>query len=333
MNSETTGDRYNIGAPQNIIDSAFVSEYRKDYAGAEAHNVWGVIKIFILTFGIVLGIPLIRFVCRDSSADAFWPYLRKVLIPALLIFLFIAAVYLRTSSSAMISDDSVVYGRLVPMMVNSLFGTDVIYSRTKAPDSAQFMRLNFFEHRPDEIKGSDLLSGVYKGVNFKCSYENAEYTEKDGEGDSYTYSTFCGIMLALPYRKTSGSMLGLRGRTEQEIKDRKGMRSFGRRIGKTENDEFNRLFYIMSYDDENLFYMLTPDVMEKLIMLYRSLDSFSKRLHVCFSEDTLYIGIPAKNFLRHRYVAPNEAALKKVQQKLWDNLMTVRSVLDMAVTL
>ena len=65
MNSETTGDRYNIGAPQNIIDSAFVSEYRKDYAGAEAHNVWGVIKIFILISLIVNTLSISYLVKRN----------------------------------------------------------------------------------------------------------------------------------------------------------------------------------------------------------------------------------------------------------------------------
>lgn len=44
----------------------------------------------------------------------------------------------------MISDDSVVYRKLVPPMIKSLFGTDAGYSHTRALDSAQLKKLNFY---------------------------------------------------------------------------------------------------------------------------------------------------------------------------------------------
>lgn len=322
-----TGNTYSW---QNSVDAATLNEYRKDYIRLKIHNVWDVIKIFIVSF--LIGIPVIWLIRKDATIDSVQSFLNGFFLPIMVVFLLIVIIHLRAPSFAMIRDDSVVYRRLVPLMIRSLFGADAVYSRTGEMDSKQLKKLNFYEHRPEEIKGSDYISGVYKGVRFECSYENAEYSEKDGEGDTHTYSTFRGIMLVIPYRKQCGSMLGLRGRTEQEIKDRKGMYSFGNRIGRMENDKFNRLFHIMSRDDENLYYMLTPDTMEKLIALYENFGGFSERLHVCFHENMIYIGVPLGNYLRHKAVAPSVVTLEKVQQKLWNDLNVVRAVLDLALT-
>lgn len=331
-NEYMTGGMNNTCVWNNSIDAATVNEYRKDYARLKLHNLWGIIKRFIIIFGIAFGFLLIGCM-QKGTLDLFRVYVEKMFMPVVMLFLVDVCIYLKAPSSAMISDDSILYRRLVPKMVRSLFGADTVYSHTRAMDNTKLRKLNFYEHRPEEIKGRDYISGVYKGVRFECGYENAEYTEKDGEGDKYTYSTFHGIMLMIPYRKTSDSMIGLRGRTEQEIKDRKGMRTFGNRIDKTENDKFNRLFFIMSQDEKNLYYMLTPDILEKLIVLYENFGGFSERLHVCFDEDVLYIGIPLeKNYLMYKSVAPSAGALKKVQEKMWNDLNVVRAVLDLVLT-
>lgn len=242
-------------------------------------------------------------------------------------------IYIVFPRSAMLHDDSIVYRKLVPMMVQSLFGSDAVYSRTKALDSEQLKKLNFYEHYPEEIKGRDYIAGVYKGVRFECSFENAEYTGSDGDGHDSAYSTFRGIMLVLPYRKKSGSMLGLRGKTPNEVKEGNGIKLFCNRRDRTENEEFNRLFHIMSRDDENLYYMLTPATMEKLIALYKKFSGYSEKLHVCFKEDLLYIGVPLWNYLSYKPAAPGAEGLKKIQKSLWNDLSVVRAVLDLALTL
>ncbi|MGN0436620.1 MAG: DUF3137 domain-containing protein [Wujia sp.] len=332
----TPGDESMIGGKtyvwQNQVDASTMSAYRKDYASLKIHNLWRVVKSFIVIFGVAIGVSLIWIMHRKTTLEAFWSSADKIFMLTVLLFLLVVGIELTSPSSTMISDDSVMYSRLVPMMIGSLFGADAVYSRTRAMDSEKLMKLNFYEHTPDEIKGSDYISGIYKGVKFECGYENAEYTEKDGDGDKITYSAFRGLMLVIPYRKKSGSMLGLRGKTEQEMKDGKGVKTSRNRIGRTENDKFNRLFNIMSRDDENLYYMLTPDTMEKLIILYENFGGFSKKIHVCFSEELLYIGVPLGNYLRHKSVAPNAGALGKVQQKMWNDLNVVRAVLDLALT-
>lgn len=142
-----------------------------------------------------------------------------------------------------------------------------------------------------------------------------------------------GIMLVLPYRKTSGSMLGLRGKAQHEIKERSGKKLFCNRRDETENKEFNRLFHIISQDDENLFYMLTPATMEKLIALYKTFSGCSERLHVCFKEDKLYIGVPLWNYMNYKPATSGTSGLKKIQKSLWNDLCMVKAVLDLALTL
>lgn len=332
-NKHMTGNIDNSNLWENIVDNETLNHYRKDCAKLKLDNIWGVIKIFVVILGILLGIPVICLMFMKGAPDAVRALMDGFFLPAVVIALMFVIAHLCSPSSTLIQDDSVVYSRLVPLMIRSLFGTETVYSRTRGLDSVQIKELNFYERIPEEIKGSDYISGVYKGIQFECGYENVEYTEKDGDGDRYTHSTFCGIMLVLPYRKISSSMIGLRGRTEQEIKNRKGMRLFGKRIERTDNEKFNRLFHIISPDDDNFYEILTPDMMEKLIALYEKLGGFSEKIHVCFREDMLYIGVPLGNYLRYKAVAPSVKNLEKIQQKLWNDLNVARAILDLALTL
>ncbi|MBO5238375.1 MAG: DUF3137 domain-containing protein [Lachnospiraceae bacterium] len=323
---ETNGDDYKTGNGENtcvwkiVTDAAVVRGYWKDCLKAK-FNLWNIIKVLLVVVGIMLGIfAVIRLVQGEGK---YWVWLILLAIGIYIIF----------PRSSMLHDDSIVFRRLVPRMVQSLFGSDAVYLRTKALDSEQLKKLNFYEHHPEEIKGRDYISGVYKGVQFECSFENAEYTGSDGDGHDATRSTFYGIMLVLPYRKTSGSMLGLRGKAQHEIKERSGKKLFCNRRDETENKEFNRLFHIISQDDENLFYMLTPATMEKLIALYKTFSGCSERLHVCFKEDKLYIGVPLWNYMNYKPATSGTSGLKKIQKSLWNDLCIVKAVLDLALTL
>lgn len=315
-----TGDRENTCVWKNITDAAVVRAYYKDYLKAK-FNLCNIIKMLLVIVGVILGISLGVRLMQGEREYCVWLILLAI------------GIYIVFPHSAMLHDDSVVFRSLAPRMVQSLFGSDAIYSRTKALDSEQLKQLNFYEHHPKDIEGRDYIAGVYKGVRFECSFENVEYTGSDGDGHDTTYSTFQGIMLVLPYRKKSGSMLGLRGKTQNDIKERNGIKLFGDRRNKTENEEFNRLFHIMSRDDENLFYLLTPAAMEKLIALYKNFSGYSERLHVCFTEDKLYIGVPLWNYMNYKPASPGVEGLKKIQKSLWNDLSVVRAVLDLALTI
>lgn len=321
---KTNGNEYTIGSGGNaciwksVTDAAVVHAYCKDCLKAK-YNLLNIIKALLVVVGIVMGISAVIRLIQGEGNYLVW------------LILLVIGIYIIFPRSSILHDDSVVFCRLAPLMVQSLFGSDAVYSRTKALDSEQLKKLNFYEHHPEKIKGRDYITGVYKGVQFECSFENAEYTGSDGDGHDTTRSTFSGIILVLPYRKISKSMLGLRGKTQSEINERKGTKLFCDRRDKTENKEFNRLFYIMSQDDENLFYMLTPATMEKLIALYKNFSGCSERLHVCFKENKLYIGVPLWNYMNYKITASGTSGLKKIQKSLWNDLCVVKAVLDMAL--
>ncbi|MGN1177228.1 MAG: DUF3137 domain-containing protein [Roseburia sp.] len=319
-NEYKTGNGENACIWKSVTDAAVVHAYWKDCLKAK-YNLWNIIKALLVVVGIVLGIStVIRLIQGEGN---YW--VRLILLAI--------GIYIIFPRSSMLHDDSVVFRRLAPLMVQSMFGSDAVYSRAKALDSEQLEKLNFYEHHPEKIKGRDYITGVYKGAQFECSFENAEYTGSDGDGYDTTRSTFSGIILVLPYRKTSESTLGLRGKTQYEIKERKGTKLFCDRRDETENKEFNRLFYIMSQDDENLFYMLTPATMEKLIALYKNFSGCSERLHVCFKENKLYIGIPLWNYMNYKITDPGISGLKKIQKSLWNDLCIVKAALDLALTI
>ena len=138
-----------------------------------------------------------------------------------------------------------------------------------------------------------MIEGTYKGVHFKCCYEYMEYEyyyeSGDGEREKKIDKLFGGIVVEIPYRKVSSAPLGVRGNSQLEMKNivkSRPDRGAVDKIEKTENEDFNLLFTINSSDEENIFYILTPDVMEKLAALYPKEKS---ALHVTFDEDRLYM--------------------------------------------
>lgn len=110
-----TGNTYSW---QNSVDAATLNEYRKDYIRLKIHNVWDVIKIFIVSF--LIGIPVIWLIRKDATIDSVQSFLNGFFLPIMVVFLLIVIIHLRAQSFAMIRDDSVVYRRLVPLMIRIL---------------------------------------------------------------------------------------------------------------------------------------------------------------------------------------------------------------------
>lgn len=243
-----------------------------------------------------------------------------------------------------ISDSSVIYTELIPQIIRRRYGEGSVYRHQGGLPDEQMRRLNCFAGRPFTldgkpllVNGRDMVEGTYKGVHFRCSYEYMEYEyyheDSDGDKEKKIDKLFGGLVVEIPYRKVSSALLGVMGNSELAMKNilKCGSESGAvGRIEKTENENFNLLFTIKCNDEENIFYMLTPYVMERLAALY---PKEKAALHVTFDGDRLYMCISKSDKYMVFDEEKNIKSMNDVEAYLDKYLRMLQETLDAALLL
>lgn len=241
-------------------------------------------------------------------------------------------------------DSGVIYTELIPQIIRRRYGEDSVYRHQGGLPDEQMRRLNCFggrpftlDGRPLPVNGRDMVEGIYKGVHFRCSYEYMEYEhyyeDSDGDKEKKIDKLFGGLVVEMPYRKTSSALLGVMGNSELAMKNMLKCgpeRGAVGRIEKTENENFNLLFTINCNDEENIFYMLTPDVMERLAALY---PKEKTALHVTFDGDRLYMCISRSDKYMVFDDEKNIKSMNDVEAYLDKYLRMLQETLDAALLL
>lgn len=230
-----------------------------------------------------------------------------------------------------ISHNSIIYKKMIPQEVAKHFGRQSSYEASYGLPDKEILRFNCFKKDFSNIAGKNLICGKYKNVDFRAAYQTIqrEYTYTDSDGKSRTgyENIFKGIFVSLPFPKTSSYPLGLYSNSKSEITE--SYKTEGRtrkqidgNIKGTESTDFNTLFTINSEDEENLYYILTPETMEKLAALYMhvygSKDLMSSAfncIYVFFDKNKIYLGLSPDygffSFSRHDPTADEIASLRK----------------------
>lgn len=243
-----------------------------------------------------------------------------------------------------IPDSGVIYTELIPQIIRRRYGENSVYRHQGGLHVDQMRRLNCFggrpftlDGRPLPVNGRDIVEGTYKGVHFRCSYEYMEYEhyyeDSDGDREKKIDRLFGGLVVEIPYRKTSSALLGVMGNSELAMKNMLKCgpeRGAMGRIEKTENENFNLLFTINCNDEENIFYILTPDVMERLAALY---PKEKTGLHVTFDGDRLYMCISRSDKYMVFDDEKNIKSMNDVEAYLDKYLRMLQETLDAALLL
>ena len=243
-----------------------------------------------------------------------------------------------------IPDSGVIYTELIPQIIRRRYGENSVYRHQGGLHVDQMRRLNCFggrpftlDGRPLPVNGRDIVEGTYKGVHFRCSYEYMEYEhyyeDSDGDREKKIDRLFGGLVVEIPYRKTSSALLGVMGNSELAMKNMLKCgpeRGAMGRIEKTENENFNLLFTINCNDEENIFYILTPDVMERLAALY---PKEKTALHVTFDGDRLYMCISRSDKYMIFDDEKNIKSMNDVEAYLDKYLRMLQETLDAALLL
>lgn len=183
----------------------------------------------------------------------------------------------------------------------------------------------------DTATGSDLVQAKYKGHNI--SFSDVELSEKveseDNNGNTTTsYITkFKGQWLVCDLDREVPARLRLCENAERSGKV--GKKLLGERIEvkgdvRTENEEFNKRFRILTDDDHSAFYILTPHFMEFII---NADNSANARTYLSFLENRVHIlsDTGKDSFELQKNDGVN---LEQIRRRMRSELKYITSILD-----
>jgi hypothetical protein len=139
---------------------------------------------------------------------------------------------------------------------------------------------------PDRYLGADFMSSTYDGIPFeKASYTLQRMeTRSDGKHTYTEYVTYAeGTMYHFTFERNFGQIV--------KVLEKSGIATFGSQgLTKVETEYilFNKKFKVLASDETTVFYLLTPQIQEKIMELE---GTFSGHFFMAFIGNELYIAV------------------------------------------
>ena len=169
------------------------------------------------------------------------------------------------------------------------------YDREKYIPLKQFKRSGIYTGSVDRYRGEDYFFGKYEGVDLVFSEVHAEEkhttTDSKGNRESHYDTIFKGVFFIADFNKDFRT-------STYVIPGRAGIlgRLLGAGAGRgkvitLESPEFARMFTVYAQDAIEARYILTPNIMERMIAIQRR---FPGKVAFAFHDSSVYIAIPSK---------------------------------------
>lgn len=203
-------------------------------------------------------------------------FLPFIMVPVLIIYLIMNSVKGYKNSDYTINDyKAYVIKKAIEGQVEGL----VYEPRFGLPESV-YSDLNVMKHG-NRYRKEDLITGKYKNVYFVQSDLKVQY-ESNGEHDTTT-TYFRGRWIAIDYpKKFNGTVVIIDNSFAYGVK-RKELEKI-----QLENPNFNNMFTVRASDMQLGYYLLTPQLVEKIMELKQSTNG---NIIACFKNGYLHIFI------------------------------------------
>jgi hypothetical protein len=242
------------------------------------------------TFSILLGIgiPLLAigvilfFVTMMKS----WPDF-VVLIAVLLL---IAGIVLCVVAGMVHSKYSRTVTSWAEESVNKMLFPNAIRDDSRGLLLNKLMEPGFFAV-PDRYFGSDYMTATYEGISFEKAGYRLQRLETHTDSKGHTYTTYedyaQGTMYRFQYDRDFGQVV--------KVLEKQGMISYARgNLQKVETEFilFNKKFLTLASDATTVFYLLTPQIQEKILSLE---EKFKGQFYLAFIGNELFIAVNDSN--------------------------------------
>ena len=170
--------------------------------------------------------------------------------------------------------------------VNRKFFPDAVSKPALGFDYAFFAKPGFFA-KPDRYNTDHYVSASYSGIPFQKAHYNLQKREQhtDGRGNTtVSYVTYAmGTMYRFDYQRDFGQTV--------KILEKAGRFDFafsGLKKVETEYIEFNKKFQVLASDETLVFYLLTPQIQERIMGLEKL---FKGQFYMAFIGGDLFIAV------------------------------------------
>ena len=119
----------------------------------------------------------------------------------------------------------------------------------------------------DYVEGSDLIQGTYKDVPFTASDLQLRVDSIDSQENPQAYTVFRGTWLTCDFKKRLSA--------DVIISENKKQKKPSKHTILTDNDAFNVKYTIKSDNPEEVFYILTPHMMEFILAMDEKADGMT----------------------------------------------------------
>jgi hypothetical protein len=173
------------------------------------------------------------------------------------------------------------------------------------------------------FESEDLISGTYKGVPFTQSDVRIQYRQ-GGMKYSKRIDFFTGRWMIFRFNKNF--VCNLQVIEKGFTASKKGKDQEGNRLQKLEMDDesFNRSFKINCEDEQEAYYILTPQMMRRMIELKEKTNG---KLMFCFLNNSLHI---ACNTGKNSFEPPifSKIDLQRISAETFSDLSLITSFVD-----
>ena len=170
------------------------------------------------------------------------------------------------------------------------FFTDIQYYHDKGLDKSILKESGLID-TGNIYKSNDLVRAKYKKTNFIQAdveiIERIEEHDKDGNEEVHYVTTFEGRYLVFEFPKKFDYKMTVSyyGHGSYYINPKTGR---GLSLIETESPNFNKHFLVYAEDGFEAFYILTPDILDKIEKLG---EKYKNALSLIFSNNRLYVGL------------------------------------------
>lgn len=182
----------------------------------------------------------------------------------------------------------VLHDLLIPYCTQDLFGEDAVYNKNQGISRSLVKSSHLVGKSWNEYYTGNLVQGTYMGVSFMQAdvhlVDHTEYEDSDGNTSSKDVTVFQGPWAVIDFKKPFSTNLIVRERGEKLL----DKWADGKSNIEMENVAFNKKFIVLTEDEHNAFYLLTPQMMEHIIETEKR---FMGRIYFCFMDGKIHIAI------------------------------------------
>ncbi|WP_187647628.1 DUF3137 domain-containing protein [Nitrosophilus labii] len=242
------------------------------------------LKLFALSLFLVSLLFIFYLIKSNSSIDS----IVAVAIIALSLYFFMQR--LMTKSYKKEFKD-----KIVKKLISHI-DKELKYTPDGAFPQSLYILSSLFPKRFDRYRGNDLVVGKIEGVSVIFSDIHTEYKTKDSKGKIHWHTIFKGLFFMADFNKNfygktliypdiAQKYMGFVGQFFQEI-----LKKGELKLVKMDNPAFEKKFVVYSSDQIEARYILTPNLMEKIVKMKKTLD---KSIYISFVNNHIFIAIEA----------------------------------------